>query len=102
MLNELNWLNVRQIVTFQTLKFVHNLKLGKCSEYFNGKLQRNSEIHNYDTRTNDDCRLPYIRTTRDMSCLEYKGITKYNELPRRINEGENTILLKKLQTEYLE
>ena len=62
----------------------------------NGKLQRNREIHNYDTRTRDNYRLPSIRTTRDMSCLEYKGIRKYNELPSRIKEWENMILFKKL------
>ena len=100
MLNELNWLNVRQIVTFHTLKFIHNMKLGKCSEYLNGKLQRNSEIHNYDTRTKNNYRLPYIRTTRDINCLEYNGIRKYNELPSRIKDCKNMILFKKLLTEY--
>ena len=57
------------------------MKLGKCPEYLNGKLQRNSEIHNYDTRTRDNYSVPYIRTTKYMNCLEYKGIRKYNELP---------------------
>ena len=28
MLNELIWLNVRQIVTLHTLKFIHNMELG--------------------------------------------------------------------------
>ena len=53
-LNELNWFKVRQIVTFHTLKFIHNMKRGKCPEYLNGMLERNSEIHNYDTRAKDN------------------------------------------------
>ena len=59
------------------------MKLGKCPDYLNGKLQRNSEIDNYDTRTKNNYRLPYMINTRYMSCLEYyKGIMKYNELPK--------------------
>ena len=91
---ERNWVNVRQIVAFHTMKFIHN---GKCPAYLNGKLQRNSEIHNYDMRKKDNYRVPYIRTTRDMNCLKYKGIRKYNELPSRIKECENT---KKLLMEW--
>ena len=54
MLNELNWLKIRQIDTFHILKFIHNRNLGKSPEYLNDKLQRNGEIHNYDTRAKDN------------------------------------------------
>ena len=56
MLNELDWLNVGQIITVHTFKLIHSIRFGRCPEYLNGRLQCNSEIHNYNTRRRDNYR----------------------------------------------
>lgn len=100
MLNELNWLNVGQTIMLHTMKFIHNIKFGLCPTYLNEKLQYNNNIHNYNTRRREDYRLPYMRTCKDMNCLEYKGLKKYNELPSNIKNFKNMTLFRKLLRDF--
>ena len=51
--------------------------------HLKGKLQRNCEIHNYDTGKKDNYKVTYIRTTRDMNCLQYNNVFRQTLLLRK-------------------
>lgn len=89
MLNSLNWLSIKQSISFFTLKFIHNVKLGMLPKYLSNRIQLNNETHNYATRSCNNIRLPRVRTEFAKKTLEYIGYKMYNELPTAIKDCEN-------------
>ncbi|XP_067622537.1 probable RNA-directed DNA polymerase from transposon BS isoform X1 [Eurosta solidaginis] len=54
LLDSLNWLSVKQNITYYTLKFIHNIKLGNLPNYLSESVRLNREVHSYQTRHNNN------------------------------------------------
>lgn len=65
LLNSLNWLSVKQLVLYYTLKFIHNIKLGNLPNYLNDRVKYNNDVHSYNTRNRNDFHLPIVRSEFD-------------------------------------
>lgn len=100
MLRELNWLSVKQLVTYYTLKFIHNIKLGNLPGYLSNRMIYNSEIHNYQTRNRNNFHVPIARNELDRRSLYCRGVRAYNELPVHLKNCESPEIFKKLLYEY--
>lgn len=96
LLDSLNWLSVKQLTIFHTMKFIHNAKLGNMPNYLNDRMRYNREIHRYETRNMNSYHLPIVRTESDKRNIFYEGIKEYNELPNIIKNCNNFVNFKKL------
>ena len=48
MIGSLDWLNVKQLITYHTLKFISKLRLGQLPSYLYERIQYNFEVHDYN------------------------------------------------------
>ena len=83
---ELNILKVKDIFIIQCAKFYHKFVNGKLPLYFHNFFDRNSDIHSYNTRSNNRLHLyPYNnQTTKNF--IRFKIPNIINDLPRNVRE----------------
>lgn len=81
MLNELQWLPVRELLLFNTLTFIHKIKIGQAPQYLLSKITYASEVHQYHTRHRENFYIPRVDQERSQNSLYFKGLSKYNDLP---------------------
>ena len=62
MIESLDWLNVKQLITYHTLQFIKKLRLGQLPSYLYERIQYNFEVHDYNTRNRNNMRLLRIKT----------------------------------------
>ena len=60
MIGSLDWLNVKQLITYHTLKFISKLRLGQLPSYLYERIQYNFKVHDYNTNRNN-MRLPRMK-----------------------------------------
>lgn len=94
MLPMLNWLSIKQLICYYTLKFIHYITQGMLPNYLSDRMRYNHEIHSYGTRSSRNLRLPKVRTEFAKKTLEYVGYKMYNELPTEIKDCENIVKFK--------
>jgi len=81
MLEELNWLTVKQMLTLNTLIFVHKIRNNLLQKYFTNNIIYNMDIHKHNTRKCKEIRLPEKKKANTQNSLFYKGMKCYNALP---------------------
>jgi hypothetical protein len=81
---KLNFLSVKQRVTYNTIMLFHKMKKGLLPNSLNRV--RNSHSHN--TRSWDDFISPNFRKTSTQNSLLYNGMKIYNNI-RRLDEFQN-------------
>ena len=95
MLESLNWLNIKQLIYFHTMKFIYKVINGQLPDYLKNLIKYNFEAHNRNLRNNNDFKLPHFRTESDKNNLFYKGLKCFNELPNEI-KNNNFVRFKKM------
>lgn len=83
----LNSMSVKQRVYKTTLTFIHRLKHVKLRNYLSELVIFNREIHNYPTRSRNDCHIALKKTIRDGNYLLHNGLKAFNELPSDIKNS---------------
>lgn len=89
MYNVLELMNVRQRLTFNTLKLVFKIKHGLVPGYILNRVTTNNIIHNYNLRNNGDFRLPLYKKSCTQRMLQYGGLMCFNNLPEELKKEEN-------------
>lgn len=84
MLNELDLLDVKQRIYYNTLMFVYKMRMGLLPEYLTRNLQCVGEVQPYVLRSGQQYRLPRAMTAFSQNCLFYKGVQMLNDV---INAG---------------
>ena len=69
MIGSLDSLNMKQLITYHTLKFISKLKLGQLPSYLYERIQYNFVVHDYNTRNRNYIRLPRMKTD-----IQKKGV----------------------------
>lgn len=101
MLGALQWLSVRQRVTFSTLLLIYKIVKGIAPEYLQSRITRGRDVHQYGTRFAGEIRTASFLLTSTQNSLFYKGIKLYNTLPRDIKETASISDFKKMCSCYV-
>lgn len=80
MLCRLHWLNVYQFSKFQTLVFIHKMRLGVVPSYLSESTQTFDSIHRYNTRGKCDFYLDHKNRKSGQNSVFFKGLYEYNNL----------------------
>lgn len=94
MLDELNWLSVKQQIHRDVLVFIYKVRNNMLPSYLSNCFQSN-EGRAYILRNQGDLRLPLYRKGATQRSLMFDGVKLYNELPREIKLNENLKTFKK-------
>jgi hypothetical protein len=78
MLDELNWLSVKERITFNTLKFIYKIENDQAPKYLKEKLTTRGEKINYNLRNRHQYNVPSFTKGYNQSGLFYKGIQLFN------------------------
>lgn len=101
MLIKLNFLNVKDIISYNVLIFIHRLTLGLLPSYLTNDLLANKEIHNYDTRTKNNYYIKSVKHKKSSNSLFYKGLSMYNKLPDSLKSIVRIKIYKKELKTYM-
>ena len=69
---------------FSQYKFVNSQNDHSLPNKFQGMSILNTQIHNYNTRTNNLIRIPLVRTRLRQFSIQYQGPTIFNSLDNEI------------------
>lgn len=101
MLDTLDWLSIRQTITLNSLLLIFKSINNLLPRYMTKNLIYNRDIHNYQTRTRDDFRLPTATKTTTQNTLYYKGLKIFNELPTDAKQTTSVAAFRELCTEFV-
>ena len=87
MLDQLNWLSIKQQIFFHAMKFIYKIINGLLPDYLKNLITYNWETHNRYTRNRNNFKLPLYRTEAEKNNLFYKGLKCFNELPLEIKNN---------------
>ena len=96
MIGILDWLNVKQLLTYRTLKFISKLRLDQLSSYLCERIQYNFEIHDYNTWNRNNMRLPRMKTDLQKKSVCFAGFKIFNELPAELKKCQCEDIFKRL------
>ena len=96
MIESLDWLNVKQLIKYQTLKFTSKLRLGQLPIYLYERIQYNFEVHDYNTRNRNNMRLPRTKTDFQKKSVFFEGFKMFSELPAELKECQSEDIFKRL------
>lgn len=95
MLESLKWLNVKQRLTLNTLKFIQKMKHGEAPEYLTEQIIYVREAQPYTLRNLNNFRIERVHSTAMQRNLFYKGLQLYNTLPNYIKNENNKNLFNR-------
>lgn len=88
MLQQLDWMSVRQRINLQVLLFIYKVTNGMLPKYLKNSFQSN-EGRNHVTRsvTNEHLRLPLFRKSSTQRSLLYNGVKEFNKIPVEVRNN---------------
>ena len=89
MLASLQWLSVTDRLYYLSMIFIFKIKNKLLPPYFDQFIIYNNEVHNYDTRTNNNFYINRQNLSQTMNGLFYKGLNEFNKLPMNIKKSNN-------------
>ena len=94
MLDCLCFLSVRQYLTYRTMCFIYKADRNLLPPYLKRNLVINSEIHRYETRSNNAFHVNKTNKECTKSSVFYDGVALYNNLPDTIKLSETIYSFK--------
>jgi hypothetical protein len=79
MLNNLNWMSVKQHIHLDVILFIHRIAVGNAPAYLKQHMTHISDAHRYPTRGNDGFILKNFKKTSSQNSLFYNGLKLYNQ-----------------------
>lgn len=101
MLEALQWLNIKQRITFNTMLTIFKIKNRMLPDYLHKNIIYNSESNNYNLRRGEDFKLPQLRKCNTQNNIFYKGLKEYNGLPNEIKTEKNIKCFKRQLSGHL-
>ena len=96
MMDALQWLSVKQRITFLTMVFIFKIINGLLPRYLCNRIERGSDIHRYNTRNASEVRTPTFLLSSSQNSLFYNGINIFNSMPRHIKCASTVAEFKRL------
>lgn len=86
-LNEtLEFMTVKQIISYPTLRFIYKMINGRVSGYLTNRIKYQNNTHNRDLRNANQVDVVSATKTCSQNSLFYRGIKLFNDLPKEIRE----------------
>ena len=101
MLEELEWLNVRDELTVSILVFIYKLDKGMLPTYFNSYVVRGKDVHSYSTRIKDNLVISKFKKSKTARGVFRKGVLLYNALPERVRGSRTVDAFLRAMRKYL-
>lgn len=101
MLASLQWLSVTDRLYYFSMIFIFKIKNKLLPPYFDQFIIYNNEVHNYDTRTNNNFYINRQNLSQTMNGLFYKGLNEFNKLPTNIKKSNNLPEFKRNILKYI-
>jgi hypothetical protein len=93
MLEELQWLSVRQRVKWNCLKFIHKIQQGYAPNYLLSQLNTVSDTHQYPTRQKENFYITRAQLVSTDKTIFRDGLRLYNETKLSYrNEKEQNLI----------
>lgn len=100
MLDDLKWLNVRQLINYNVLFLIYKITKDLMPVYLSENITYIRDYHNINLRSRDNIKLPSYTKTISQNNIYYKGVKMYNEMPMDIKQN-NINKFKKLLKIYV-
>ena len=85
LLKNLRWLNVQQLIDFDTAVMIHNSINNKAPPYLTSLFSKSNSVHNHDTRTANLNLFPtHARLKFGQKCFSHHGCHLWNKLDRDV------------------
>ena len=101
MLTKLQWMNMKQVIEYNALVFIHQIKLGLMPPYFEEALIDCSSVHNYNTRNKESYYVKCFKKSTACNSVFSKGIITYNHLSSSIKNNNSEMFKVMLKRYYL-
>lgn len=101
MLDTLQWLSIKQRIYFNSLVLIYKAINNLLPDYMLQQLKTNDDVHNYNTRSHHEFRLPKLNKSCSQNSLFYKGIKIYNNLPPHVKNATSIYNFKKKLSYYV-
>lgn len=100
MLDALNFMNVKQRLSFNSLILIHKMKNDISPKYLTKDIKLISERHNYNTRQKNDIQIQKRNQSKSQHSLLYNGFKLFNELPTEMKIENSLLKFKRLAKDY--
>lgn len=100
MLKCLGWMNIKQLLEYQTMIFIYKLNIGSMPSYFDKYRLYCKDIHGYDTRIKNNLYIQSVRKNVGYNSVFVKGFNKFNELEESIKNESNIKVFKRRLKEW--
>lgn len=84
MLITTNLLSVKQNIFLNTMTVIYKIKNGLYPEHILEKLQFVEDIHDHNTRSQNDFYVPIVKSAFAQNSLFHKGLIDFNNLPKYV------------------
>lgn len=94
MLETLNFLNVRQLITESYLVLIYKIVNRQAPKYLTDYLVKRSELIDYNLRYTDHYQIQRFSTSAMEKTLFIEGLREYNKLPLLVKTSPNIVVFK--------
>ena len=101
MLDALQWLSVKQRISFLTMVLIYKIINRLLPRYLCNRIERGSDIHRYNTRNAYAVRTPTFLLRCSQNSLFYKGINVFNSMSRHIKSASTVAEFKRLSVSHI-
>ena len=103
LLTSLRWMNVKQLVYYDTASLVYKITDGTASEYTQSMSDKYDTIYSYETRSarNRNFITPNINSAKRQTAFVYSGAQVWNNLPLRIKEARTIDIFQEKLKEHI-
>ena len=103
LLRQLNWLNVPQLIDFETASLMYKIENGLVPAHLKQIFVKSEDLHSYDTRSanSGNFRLPKRRLNIGQTAFSFHGASLWNQLPYEIKKAQSLESFQKLMKGYI-
>lgn len=101
MLDNLNFLSVRQVIILNTMVFIYKLLHRMLPEHLLDNCTFVRDVHDYNTRSRDNLYIETVSNNYSQNNLFYNGFKQYNDLPGMMKDCTTLEKFKNLCKEYV-
>jgi hypothetical protein len=100
---KLNLLTIHDISFMQISEFMFKINMNLLPQHFSQFFERNSAVHNYDTRHSNHFHIQHAKTSKRMNTVRYIGPRNWKTLPEEVTSALSLSIFKhKLKTHLIE
>ena len=103
LLRQLNWLNVSQLIDFETASLMYGIENGLAPVHLKQMFVKSEDLHSYDTRSvnSGNFHLPKRRLNIGQTAFSFHRASLWNQLPYEIKKAQSLESFQELMKGYL-